>query len=78
MEKLLKEGEYSDEEKKKSGVRETVGTVYWLALTAIYLAWSFISNDWNITWIVFAVGGVLFAAVMAICNLCMGKKNEDI
>ena len=78
MEKLLKEGEYSDEEKKKSKVRETVGTVYWLSLTAIYLTWSFISNDWEITWIVYAVGGVLFAAVMAICNLFIKKNDEDM
>lgn len=78
MEKLLKEGEYSVEEKKKSKVRETVGTVYWLSLTAIYLTWSFISNDWEITWIVYAVGGVLFAAVMAICNLFIKKNDEDM
>ena len=56
MQKLLKEGEFTIEEKKKSGVREHVGTVYWLSLTAIYLIWSFISNDWQITWIVFAAG----------------------
>lgn len=78
MQKLLKEGEFTIEEKKKSGVRERVGTVYWLSLTAIYLIWSFISNDWEITWIVFAAGGVLFAAVMAICNLCIGRKNKDM
>lgn len=78
MQKLLKEGEFTIEEKKKSGVRERVGTVYWLSLTAIYLIWSFISNDWEITWIVYAVGGVLFAAVMAICNLCIGRKNKDM
>lgn len=76
MQKLLKEGEFSPHEKKKAGIKETIGLVYWLLLTAVYLTWSFLTNDWHITWIVYAVGGVLFAALMAACDLFI-NKNKD-
>ena len=69
MQKLLKEGEFSDAGKKKSRLTEAVGTAYWLAATAVYLGWSFCTNDWHVTWMVWPIAGVLFAGVMAICNL---------
>ena len=68
MQKLLKEGEYTEKEKKRSGLREVVGFAYWGVLTAIYLTWSFLAGHWHISWIVFAVGGVLFSVVMRICD----------
>ena len=74
MQKLLQEGEYQKKEKESNSVRETVSSVYWLILTAIYLGWSFLSNDWHITWVVFAVGGVLFAALDRACDLWNKRK----
>ncbi len=76
MQKLLKEGEYTDLEKKRSGLRESVGFAYWGVVTAIYLAWSFLSGSWHITWIVFAVGGVLFPIAMSICNHIADKSKQ--
>ncbi|MGN0538179.1 MAG: helix-turn-helix domain-containing protein [Acutalibacteraceae bacterium] len=75
--KLLKEGEYAIKEKDKNKIKETIGLVYWLAATAIFLAWSFITNDWRSSWIVWPIAGVIFAAVMAICNLFIDKKSES-
>lgn len=57
------------------GIKEIVVLVYWLVLTAIYFIWSFTTNAWKISWLVFAVGGVLFAVLMAICNLFTDKKQ---
>lgn len=76
MQKLLKEGEYTAIEKRKSKVKEAVGTLYWLAAVAIYLGWSFATNEWEMTWLVWPIAGVLFAGVMAICNLLV-EKNGD-
>ena len=42
--------------------------VYWLITTAIYLAWSFTTNDWDRTWTIWPVVGVLFPAFYAIVN----------
>ena len=75
MQKLLKEGEYAPQEIRKSQTQETVATAYWLSATAIYLAWSFLTDAWETTWIVWPVAGVLFAGVMAICRLLIDKKN---
>ena len=76
MQKLLKEGEYDPAEKKKSKLKETVGVVYWVVAAAIFLCWSFITNDWQRSWIVWPVAGVLFVAVMMICNLLVDKERS--
>ncbi len=77
MQKLLKEGEFTEKEKKRTGMKEVVGVCYWGVLTAIYLAWSFLANHWHISWLVFATGGVLFPAAMYICNLIADKQKKD-
>ncbi len=73
MQKLLKEGEFDPEEKKKSKVKETVGTIYWVIAAAIFLGWSFITNNWHQSCIVWPIAGVLFVAVMMVCNLFVDK-----
>lgn len=60
--KLLKEAEDSLSEKQKRRLEK----VYWLLLTTIYLGWSFISNAWHITWIIFPIGAILFTIFMLI------------
>ena len=49
---------------------------YWGVLTAIYLTWSFLTNHWHISWLVFAIGGVLFPIVMMLCNLIADKNKK--
>lgn len=63
MQKLLQEGDYSVSNKKKNAAFEPVCNVYWLIVTAAYLGWSFYTDGWRTTWIVWPVAGVLFAAV---------------
>ena len=80
MQKLLREGEYAPREKKKSRIKETVSTIYWLTVTAVYLGWSFLANSdgwhsWEFTWIVWPIAGVLFAAVMCLCNLFIDREK---
>lgn len=76
MQKLLREGDFSDREKKRSGLKESVGTIYWLLAVAIYLGWSFATDNWTISWIVWPIAGVLFAAVMQICSLCADREDK--
>ena len=77
MQKLLKEGEFTEKEKKRTSVKEAVGFAYWGVLTAIFLTVSFLANGWGVAWIIFAVGGVLFPIVMCICNLIADKQEKD-
>ena len=76
MQKLLKQGEYTDKEKSKSAVKEALGFAYFGILTAVYLGWSFALDSWGISWLVFAVGGVLFPVVMGICDLITDKTKK--
>lgn len=75
MKKLMKEGEYDPAEKKKNSFKEAVGTIYWVLATVIFLGWSFITNDWHQSWIVWPIAGVLFTAVMMICNLYINRET---
>ena len=77
MQKLLREGEFTEKEKNRTGIREAVGFCYWGILTAIFLAWSFLTNQWHISWLVYAIGGGLFPIVMCICNLIADKQKKD-
>lgn len=77
MQKLLKEGDFTEKEKKRTSVKEFVGFCYWGILTSIYLAWSFLTNHWHISWLVYAIGGFLFPIVMCICNLIADKQKKD-
>lgn len=71
--KLMQEEEYSRERKKSRADHSTLSTVYWLVVTAIYLAYSFITQNWDYSWIIFAVSGVLFPAVLAIVDIAKKK-----
>ena len=88
MQKLLKEGEFTEKEKNRTSVKEVVGFCYWGILTAIFLVWGFLGNDgsgikgnnwisWRYNWIVFAVGGILFPIVMCICNYFADRQKKD-
>ena len=63
-EKLLEEGDYSRKSKKvKNGF---LAGIYWIVVTAGYLAYSFWTMDWVRSWIVWPVAGVLYAAILKI------------
>jgi len=62
--KLLEEGDYARKTKRtKNGL---VAGIYWSVMTAIYLAYSFLTMDWARSWIIWPVAGVLYAAVVKI------------
>ena len=69
MDKLMEEGDYTRLNKK---IGKYDG-IYWAIVTAIYLAWSFVSQRWDFTWIVWPVAGVLFAAYHEILKIIVKK-----
>ena len=40
-----------------------ISAVFWPLVTAGYLGWSFATGDWHITWILWVISGLVFAAV---------------
>lgn len=75
MEKLLQEGDYTRSKKRMDREFDWIYAVYWLVVTAAYLAVSFYTAAWGMTWIIWPVAAVVFAAVViALENLA--KKRE--
>ena len=72
---LLQEGEYTKEEKIFKKKTDTFSGVYWCLATALYLGWSFWTMNWDITWIVWPVAGVLFAALLGVVRMILGKNE---
>ena len=65
---LLEEQEYSRENKERSKHYGYIGGIYWCLVTAAFLAWSFIGNAWERSWIIWPVAGVAFGAVVGIAG----------
>ena len=75
MQKLLCEGEYAPVEKEKSHLSEAVESTLWGLIVAGYLAWSFLTGDWHITWVVFPIGAALTPLVKTLVKLIVNKKK---
>lgn len=73
MEQLLQVEDYTPEQKRKNPVLETIGSIYWMVVVAAYLGYSFVTNGWDQSWIIWPVAGVLFGVVSAVSNLLVKK-----
>jgi len=73
---LLQEGEYTIEEKYLKKKTDAFSGAYWCLMVAIYLGWSFWTNNWKFTWIIWPVAGVLYAAVLGMVKMTIegGEK----
>ena len=71
---LLQEGDHAPARKRP--LYRTLPPVYWCAVTAGYLAWSFATRRWDFTWIVWPPAGVLFGGVMALLDLLTKRKKS--
>lgn len=71
---LLEEGDYTREAKEDLKTHGNFGKIYWLLVTAGYLAWSFITNAWQRTWIVWPIAAVAYGAVFGIAK-ALKRRN---
>ncbi len=51
--------------------------VYWLLVMTGFFAYSFITEDWGQSWIIWPVAGVLFAALMVGLSYWVGSRQEN-
>ncbi len=63
---LLREGEYKPSELERSKKVSKFAGVYWPAVTAIYLGWSFFTSDWHFTWVIWPVAGLVFGGTASL------------
>jgi len=67
--RILIEGNKENIKSNRTKRAEKLAAFYWPFLVAIYLGWSLWTMDWKITWILFPVGAVLFAALVGLVEL---------
>ncbi len=65
---LLQKEEYEASRKKGRKIIDSVAGIYWLLVTAVYLFWSFTSTNWEHTWIIWPIAGVVFGAIAVLCQ----------
>jgi len=68
--RLLEEGDYTRLNKKAG----RYDGIYWAIALTIYLGWSFVTMRWDITWIVWPIAGVLFAAYREIMKAIVRSR----
>jgi len=71
--KLLNEGDYTQQHKAGNAFAEKISGPYWMLVVTIYLSWSFIRAAWGISWIIWPIAGVLFGLIAEISG-SFGKK----
>ncbi|MDO4293622.1 MAG: XRE family transcriptional regulator [Eubacteriales bacterium] len=74
--KLLQAEDYTAEKKKIARKTETIAGVYWCIVTAVYLGISFYTFRWDTTWAVWPVAALIFAAVMGVAKIMLGKAAD--
>lgn len=80
IQKLLKEGDFTDERKNRRSVIGPIAAVYWCVVVAIYLAWLFLEKEHgnSKSWVVFPVGAMIFAAIAGVVKMIeKPRKNFD-
>lgn len=76
FDKLLQAGDYTVERKRVTRRVGWFAGAYWCCVTALYLGVSFRNDSWNTSWYIWAVAGVLFAAVWLAVRAWAGRKAE--
>ncbi len=67
--RILKEGQFEASYSMRTKRVGKLAAFYWPLLTAIYLAWSFWTMGWGVTWIIWPVGSILFVALAGLMEL---------
>ena len=71
---LLQIGEYSSESKRKNKLVGPLMGIYWMLITAVYLAYSFYTKNWAISWIIWPIAGILSGIIAIISQVTSNRK----
>ncbi len=79
MDKLLEEGDYTRARKAKSGILTAASVCYWLVTTAVFMIYTYGPRgnaQPQSGWIIWAVAGVLYAAVMMLLRTILAGRRD--
>ena len=72
--KLLQTGDYTAKNKILNHTIKTIAAIYWSSSTALYLYISFTQDNWDESWIVWPIAGVLYIVLVNIIKLILKRK----
>ena len=75
FDKLLQQGDYTEDNKRRGRRLSFLPGAYWCLATAVYLFWSFRTELWERTWIVWPVAGLLYVALYGILKATVKGKE---
>ena len=67
---LLQTDDYIPKKKLGRKIMNKYATLYWLIAVLLYLGYSFITNDWERSWIIWPIAGILYGIIEKIIGLC--------
>lgn len=71
---LLQTGDYTSKNKKGRKLMNKYAAIYWLIATLLYLGYSFVTENWEHSWIVWPISGILYGILEKIFSI----KNDKI
>ena len=72
---ILQIDDYTTEKKAGKKVIEKYTSIYWMIIAFIYLTYSFLSNNWQQSWIIWPLAGIAYGILEAILSF---KKKKSI
>lgn len=76
LDRLTSEGEYDPEKRKENDLLGKIVGPYWMLAVVIFLAWSFIGNAWDRSWIIWPIAGVLFGLIAVTTESWFGDRDK--
>ncbi|WP_308556948.1 hypothetical protein [uncultured Lactobacillus sp.] len=74
---LLQTGDYTSKNKKGRKLMNKYAAIYWLIATLLYLGYSFITNNWERSWIVWPISGILYGILEKVFSLKNDKMASE-
>lgn len=71
---LLQVKDYSPQNKLGRKKMRKYATIYWLIMTAIYLGYSFSTENWEHSWIIWPISGIAYGILEKILSM----KSDDV
>lgn len=60
---------------KNDKIKKIVGRIFWLIILLLYFGYSYCYRNWNISWIIWPISGIVYAIVISIIDLFFESKE---